>query len=408
MQKKLIALAIAGLATAPAFAQSNVTVYGVADVTLESVKAEDCQATFPATCNDKPSRARVSPNSSLLGFRGTEALGNGLNAIFQFETGMQTDGTGVGTPFNTTRDSFVGLQSGGFGTLTLGNHTGPNRTVGLNLDLNPGATGIGFNGSLLGELNGVKPGFDDRLTNSVRYLSPSWGGFSFAAIYGANEGKSNEVLNDPAPAPQVSDHTWGGSLTYATGPLYVAYGYERRNDKGVTGIGFVAGGDGKDTDHKVGIKYTFAGAFTLGAIYDRTESEGTAALIGGSGKIKRDAWGIIGGWTGGPHQVILEFTIARDVKCSGGPVTGLIALGCSAGGVNAANDTGAKMYEVAYNYSLSKRTMLKTYYARITNEQNASYDFYINGLGNAASGTAGGFGAGADPQGFGVGFRHIF
>ena len=31
MQKKLIALAIAGLVSAPAFAQSNVTIYGVAD-----------------------------------------------------------------------------------------------------------------------------------------------------------------------------------------------------------------------------------------------------------------------------------------------------------------------------------------------------------------------------------------
>ena len=31
MQKKLIALAVAGLVAAPAFAQSNVTIYGVAD-----------------------------------------------------------------------------------------------------------------------------------------------------------------------------------------------------------------------------------------------------------------------------------------------------------------------------------------------------------------------------------------
>ncbi len=32
MQKKLIALAIAGLVSAPAFAQSNVTIYGLAEV----------------------------------------------------------------------------------------------------------------------------------------------------------------------------------------------------------------------------------------------------------------------------------------------------------------------------------------------------------------------------------------
>ena len=34
MQKKLIALAVAGLVSAPAFAQSNVTIYGVADAAI--------------------------------------------------------------------------------------------------------------------------------------------------------------------------------------------------------------------------------------------------------------------------------------------------------------------------------------------------------------------------------------
>ena len=34
MQKKLIALAVAGLVSAPAFAQSNVTIYGVADAAV--------------------------------------------------------------------------------------------------------------------------------------------------------------------------------------------------------------------------------------------------------------------------------------------------------------------------------------------------------------------------------------
>ena len=40
MQKKLIALAVAGLASAGAFAQSNVTVYGVADMYVGSFKTD--------------------------------------------------------------------------------------------------------------------------------------------------------------------------------------------------------------------------------------------------------------------------------------------------------------------------------------------------------------------------------
>ena len=40
MQKKLIALAIAGLASSAAFAQTNVTVYGIVDMGVINVKAD--------------------------------------------------------------------------------------------------------------------------------------------------------------------------------------------------------------------------------------------------------------------------------------------------------------------------------------------------------------------------------
>ena len=41
MQKKLIALAVAGLAAAPAFAQTNVTIYGIADATFDVVRTSE-------------------------------------------------------------------------------------------------------------------------------------------------------------------------------------------------------------------------------------------------------------------------------------------------------------------------------------------------------------------------------
>ena len=61
MQKKLIALAVAGLAAAPAFAQTNVTIYGIADATFDVVRSSN-----PANSNDTlGSTTRVSSNSSL-------------------------------------------------------------------------------------------------------------------------------------------------------------------------------------------------------------------------------------------------------------------------------------------------------------------------------------------------------
>jgi hypothetical protein len=64
MQKKLIALAVAGLASTGAFAQANVTVYGVADATFDVVKIPAMPTTtwatppaFPPTLPTSVSRA---------------------------------------------------------------------------------------------------------------------------------------------------------------------------------------------------------------------------------------------------------------------------------------------------------------------------------------------------------------
>jgi hypothetical protein len=98
--------------------------------------------------NDLGNTTRVSTNSSYIGFKGAEALGNGLTAVFQFESGVGFDNAGT---LGATRDSFVGV-AGGFGTVVLGNLTGPTRALGGAVDVNSGATGIGANSALLGKL----------------------------------------------------------------------------------------------------------------------------------------------------------------------------------------------------------------------------------------------------------------
>jgi predicted porin len=41
--------------------------------------------------NDLGNTTRVSTNSSYIGFKGAEALGNGLTAVFQLESGVGFD-----------------------------------------------------------------------------------------------------------------------------------------------------------------------------------------------------------------------------------------------------------------------------------------------------------------------------
>ena len=104
MQKKLIALAVAGLVSVPAFAQSNVTIYGRMDAGLFN---QDDDAGHAVTRVDSSGWT-----TSRLGFKGAESLGNGLQALFQVETTLVNDDeTGLNGP---GRDTFVGL-GGGFG-----------------------------------------------------------------------------------------------------------------------------------------------------------------------------------------------------------------------------------------------------------------------------------------------------
>ena len=90
MQKKIIALAIAGLASSAAFAQTNVQIYGIVDAAMAYV-------------NNSQGRDGFAVQSGVLagnriGFKGTEDLGNGLKANFVLEQGFNlNDGSQAST-----------------------------------------------------------------------------------------------------------------------------------------------------------------------------------------------------------------------------------------------------------------------------------------------------------------------
>lgn len=78
MKKTLIALAVA---TLPAAAFADVTIYGQIKAGVENVDAGGVNKT------------NVDDMGSRIGFKGSEDLGNGLKAIWQVESGFDIDGT---------------------------------------------------------------------------------------------------------------------------------------------------------------------------------------------------------------------------------------------------------------------------------------------------------------------------
>lgn len=387
MQKKLIALAVAGLASTGAFAQSNVTVYGVADATFDVVRASNVKDGY-----DLGNTTRVSTNSSLLGFKGAEALGNGLTAVFQFESGVGFDNNGS---FGATRDSFVGV-AGGFGTVVMGKLTGPTRALGGAIDVNAGATGIGANTALLGKLgnrlisgnavdnNGVVNAgtcaasttcvsyFDDRWTNAVAYVSPTFSGLNATVAYVANENKAYHGANE-------SKNTRGYDLglKYANGPVMAAVTYN------AVSIGNYVNTD--ISDLRIGGTYDF-GMATIRAVFDHARADHSA-----NGTVSQNVFGLGGTFNVTPAgKLLAQAYFARDLKVSG----------------NGQNNTGAKLFEVGYEHSLSKRTILKAVYAHLNNDNNSSYDYGINAVGVSSFGPV--KGAGATLNGVQVGLRHSF
>ncbi|HQX06939.1 MAG TPA: porin, partial [Zoogloea sp.] len=327
MQKKLIALAVAGLASTGAFAQANVTVYGVADASFDVVKISG------DANNELGNMTRVSTNSSLIGFKGAEALGNGLTAVFQFESAVGFDNAGA---LGANRDSYVGL-AGGFGTVVLGNLTGPTRALGAAVDVNVGATGIGANSALLGKLGNnllnttdsagnyppIVAGapsntacgrssvctsiFDTRWKNAIAYVSPSFAGLNATVAYVANE---NKTFNGQGPALNTSGYDVG--LKYANGPVMAAVTYNAVN-LGDNNAQF--GGDStKVSDLRIGGSFSF-GAASIRALFDLARADNyTQPNATKLGKVTQAVYGLGATFNVTPASKLLgQVYVARDL-----------------------------------------------------------------------------------------------
>ena len=199
MNKKLVALAVAGVLSAPLAAQAqtaNVTLYGRVNMTVEAVQVRS----QPEGVSE-PWIYRVNSNSSRLGVRGTESLGGGLNAIFQIESNVSAD-TGVSGGLGN-RETFVGLQ-GGWGTVKLGNFLAPYDDIHPIFGNVPTlTTSILSTAALWAQASQsiYNGGFDAREGNSIRYDSPRVGGFLGSvqiATLDASSGQGGIVFGTPA------------------------------------------------------------------------------------------------------------------------------------------------------------------------------------------------------------------
>lgn len=258
MKKTLIALA-AVAASSAAFAQSSVTLYGVADLSLSKATGTSAQMSGNGTANNGNSR---------LGVRGVEDLGGGLKAAFNFEQGINGE-TGATDGVTFQRAANLSLM-GGFGSFKMGRTLTPS-----------------FYGVAAWELTGTAnysvvasqfafAGAGSRNNSEFSYTTPNLGGFSATLghiLKGDNGGNAKTDAN----------------VIYRGGPLTVGFSYNTVSN----------GNEG----YSLGGKYNFGG-FQLAGSYMSAENAAGAATAEG--------FSIGAGTTLGPVSLVLD--IARDTE----------------------------------------------------------------------------------------------
>lgn len=191
MKKSILAIAVAATMAAPA-AMAAPTVYGNVHLSLNAADND-----IP----DAKNNLAMSSNTSSIGVKGSEDLGDGLKAIYKIEFGVDIAGKpttnpdanapGIGGTSGTSaaasgvlnrRDQFMGLK-GGWGTVAFGTMSSNYKQMGGKVDplYRTPLEGRGFLATQSSTLHGGAGIDRGRSTNTVQYTSPKMGGFSLVA-----------------------------------------------------------------------------------------------------------------------------------------------------------------------------------------------------------------------------------
>jgi predicted porin len=280
---------------------------------------------------DGETQKNINNNASRLGFKGVEDLGGGLKAGFNLEHRFNID---TGAQTNTAFWGGAGVSEvnlgGGFGMIRLGHFTSEAYYAT--------ADWVSMHNHDTGTSADAFYTYLGRDSNKASYRTPDFGGFTLEGGVGARD--------------EVGDvnRTFDLAANYAVGPLALGAGYQ------------------KDGDQK---QFAFRAAYTLGAFVFGGYAQRSIDILDTNGfnQGKRNAFRLSGMYTLGASEFHLN--VGR------------------AGEFSNVDDSKATQYTVAYNYNLSKRTKVYTYYTKISD--------------NAIV-----YGKGADYSSIAVGMRHNF
>ena len=412
MKKSIIALSIAGISGA-ALAQSNVTIYGVADVSGQGfsqsrIKAGDASANGYNGGNT----FNLQSNSSLIGFKGTEDLGNGLKALFQAETtinltGQQnssssTSGGSGGTSLNgvaagsgnsvfgALRDTYVGLD-GKYGSGLAGYISTPFRSSLTSFDVMPGATGSSDISKQMGSIRLGAASGGDQFSSAIRATSLV---YSMPTMYGINgsisySGSNNNGTNNQTDLTNCTNSTSACTATpqsvFGFGLGWTGYGVNVKGAFQQANNNFSSSEPTKSsygnyTSYLLGASYTGVPGLKVAAVYARNTlgTNGTVSygagntLTNGAGKLSNNQLWAGASYRMGNWEPRVSASWTSDVNGSD------------------YQQLGSRQWTANLGYYLSKRTQVYGLVSNLNNSANQTYTFgqQTSNLGTSA-GTSG-------------------
>jgi|SwirhirootsSR2_FD_contig_91_1503434_length_1300_multi_4_in_0_out_0_1 predicted porin len=423
MNKKLLAVAVAGALAAPgvALAQSSVTISGFLKMSVEQYTIGNANALRTiAGQGTNNSQTLLADDSSRLIFNMTEDLGGGLRAIGQIDFRVTMDAGAVAANGN----NHVGLRSSQWGTVFFGrqdlHYGGRESDLTAKNDLRADSISLlayaGGGGSPIAAAT--------RTPNVVVYRTPDWQGFYVLGAYSFNPATANGFEQDIG-SPLRKGRAWNLNPVWEARNFTIGYSYwTQKADAGnaaasavslaaaQASVNFVtppgsaapAANTADQRGDRLFGSYRWGG-FKIGLAWDKSKLKG-----GGSGTelSRRDAWSVPIEYTWGPHWIGGHYTRANDDKATtcANALPGTLTVNggsCAAG----EDKDGAKMWAIGYNYSMSKRTSVGVTYAQIKNDAGAFYTPFTANSGLAGSAAHAAL-RGEDPHFWSVTIRHSF
>lgn len=365
MNKKLLAVAVAGALAAPGFAmaQSSVTISGYVKGSFDQFSIGSANSLRTGNLSE----TRVSDHSSRIIFNMTEDLGGGLKAIGQFDLRFNIDQTPRLTADYTTASTIstispsvnpvssgnnhVGL-AGSWGSVKLGRQDIYYVDSGSVL---PTSTHIGAtNQPIFHSLAAMNA---SRTPNLAWYESPRMSGVRGIVAYSTNPLRTsgtNEVENDLGTGSRKGGGVYAKvDADIGNANVFVSF-VNAKSD--YTGGTMSAAGDSTGTTMNInsnqrgttfGGTYNFGGGLKAGAGFS---SEKTTTVASGN-VAKANAMMASIAYTTAAHTIAYEYAKVGDQAVNGVATQG----------------SNAKTNTFAYDYALSKRTQVGATYYTLTN-----------------------------------------